>query len=79
MRDHQNHASPNSGWPEAAAAGVLGIQLGGSASYFGKIVHKPFIGAPLVAPQQQHILLVCRLALIACVLCLFFCLLLFSS
>jgi adenosylcobinamide-phosphate synthase len=72
VRDHQNHASPNSGWPEAAAAGALGIQLGGSASYFGKIVSKPRIGEPLCTPQRQHILLVCRLALIASAFCLLF-------
>ena len=43
-RDHANHASPNSGWPEAAAAGALGIRLGGTHTYFGKKVEKPTIG-----------------------------------
>ena len=69
-RDHQHHASPNSGWPEAAAAGALGLQLGGDAVYFGKIVSKPLIGEALVLPQPQHILLVCRLVLTASFLCL---------
>lgn len=69
-RDHQNHASPNSGWPEAAAAGALGLQLGGDAVYFGKIVNKPLIGEALASPQQRHILLVCRLVLTASLLCL---------
>ena len=27
-RDHDRHASPNAGWPEAAMAGVLGVRLG---------------------------------------------------
>ncbi|MBU4345393.1 MAG: adenosylcobinamide-phosphate synthase CbiB, partial [Proteobacteria bacterium] len=43
-RDGQNHSSPNSGMPEAAAAGALNIQLGGKIQYFGKISHKPTIG-----------------------------------
>ncbi len=43
-RDSQNHSSPNSGFPEAAAAGALGIQLGGTNSYFGRPVPKPTIG-----------------------------------
>ncbi len=69
-RDRQQHASPNSGWPEAAAAGALGIQLGGDAVYFGKIVSKPLIGEALAPPQQRHILLACRLVLTASLLCL---------
>ncbi len=43
-RDGRNHASPNSGIPEAAAAGALGVRLGGTNSYFGKPVPKPTIG-----------------------------------
>jgi len=43
-RDGQNHPSPNSAMPEAAAAGALNIQLGGNGRYFGKIFHKPVIG-----------------------------------
>ena len=46
-RDGRNHSSPNSGIPEAAAAGALGVQLGGTNYYFGKPVEKPTIGAPL--------------------------------
>ena len=38
------HASPNSGWPEAALAGILDCRFGGSHSYFGEEVFKPFIG-----------------------------------
>lgn len=43
-RDHRNHDSPNSGWPEAAMAGVLGLQFGGVNYYFGQPRRKPFIG-----------------------------------
>jgi adenosylcobinamide-phosphate synthase len=47
-RDCRNHSSPNSGFPEAAAAGALGVQLGGANRYFGKLVEKPTIGEPSV-------------------------------
>lgn len=43
-RDGRNHSSPNSGVPEAAAAGALGVQLGGVNRYFGREVVKPTIG-----------------------------------
>ena len=43
-RDHANHKSPNCAWSEAAAAGALHIQLGGTHNYFGKPVEKPAIG-----------------------------------
>ena len=43
-RDRRNHASPNSAQTESACAGALGIRLAGDASYFGKIVKKPYIG-----------------------------------
>jgi len=46
-RDHGNHLSPNCGYPEGAAAGALGIQLGGSHHYFGQLVMKPTIGDAL--------------------------------
>ncbi|WP_417916478.1 adenosylcobinamide-phosphate synthase CbiB [Candidatus Electronema sp. JC] len=70
LRDRRNHASPNSGWPEAAAAGALGVQLGGEASYFGKITRKPLIGDPLRAPAAAQIVMACRLAIAAALLCL---------
>ena len=38
------HASPNSGYPEAALAGILNCRFGGPHHYFGKEVWKPFIG-----------------------------------
>ncbi|MEJ5301681.1 MAG: adenosylcobinamide-phosphate synthase CbiB [Thermodesulforhabdaceae bacterium] len=46
-RDGKALASPNSGIPQAAMAGALGIQLGGPSSYFGKIVNKPTMGDPI--------------------------------
>jgi adenosylcobinamide-phosphate synthase len=44
LRDARKPASPNSGFPEAAMAGALGVQLGGSAVYFGQLVDKPVLG-----------------------------------
>lgn len=43
-RDRRNHASPNSGQCEAAAAGALHLRLCGPASYFGVRHDKPYIG-----------------------------------
>lgn len=47
QRDHGNHQSPNSGHPEAAVAGALGVRLGGGSCYGGVFKDKPFIGDPL--------------------------------
>lgn len=47
MRDRLNHPSPNSGHPEAAAAGALGVRLGGEARYQGVLSLKEHIGDPL--------------------------------
>lgn len=44
IRDRKKHISPNSGYPEAAVAGALGVRLGTGALYFGDIVEKPVIG-----------------------------------
>ena len=44
LRDRYNHSSPNSGHPESASAGALGIRLGGPTSYFGRLHEKPYIG-----------------------------------
>ena len=38
------HASPNSGWPEAALAGILDCRFGGPHYYFGEYFYKPYIG-----------------------------------
>ena len=50
LRDRLKHPSPNSGHPEAAAAGALRVRLGGMSSYRGKPSLKEYIGdshAPL--------------------------------
>ena len=42
--DARNHPSPNSGWPEAAMAGGLGLALGGPRTYQGGIIEGQWIG-----------------------------------
>ena len=44
IRDGRKHPSPNSGIPEAAMAGALGIRLGGPSTYGGVLSDKPGIG-----------------------------------
>ena len=56
LRDRKKHKSPNSAHTEAAAAGALDIQLGGSSFYFGKRVEKPTIGDPLRPVEPADIL-----------------------
>lgn len=60
-RDRLKHGSPNSGHPEAAVAGALGIRLGGPAVYFKTMVEKPFIGDALKPIEPEHILQTNRL------------------
>ncbi len=43
-RNGCRHASPNSGYPEAALAGILNCRFGGPHYYFGELFDKPFIG-----------------------------------
>ncbi|MBR0464067.1 MAG: cobalamin biosynthesis protein CobD [Clostridia bacterium] len=60
-RDHRNHLSPNCAWSEAAAAGALHIQLGGTHTYFGKTVVKPTIGDDDIPAAPEDISRVNRL------------------
>lgn len=50
------HASPNSGYPEAALAAILDCRFGGTHAYFGEPVEKPYIGTnarPLTTKDMQ--------------------------
>lgn len=60
-RDHANHPSPNSAWAEAAAAGALGIQLGGGAFYGGQWVEKKTIGDACRSVEPEDIRKACLL------------------
>lgn len=44
LRYGPEHASPNSGWPEAALASTIDCQFGGPHYYFGELFDKPYIG-----------------------------------
>lgn len=44
IRDRKNHKSPNCAFAEGAAAGAIGVKLGGTNIYFGQEVYKPTIG-----------------------------------
>ena len=74
IRDRYNHASPNSAQTEAACAGALHLRLAGDASYFGKIVKKPFIGDDIRPVEAEDIVrvnvLLYRSAVIGEILCL---------
>lgn len=81
-RDNKNHASPNSAQTESVCAGALGIQLAGDASYFGKIVKKPYIGDSVRAVEYEDIRRVNRLmyltAWLSAIICLLALLLLYA-
>lgn len=62
IRNARNHASPNSGWPEAALAGILNCQFGGTHNYFGQAFYKPHIGTnprPLTTSDMRRSLRIC--------------------
>ena len=75
-----HHASPNSGYPESALAGILNCQFGGTHSYFGEVIEKPTIGyndRPLYSSDMDR---ACRInlfteivmmLLVLCILVLF--------
>lgn len=70
LRDGGNHASPNSGRPEAAMAGALQVQLGGSSSYDGVAVTRPLIGDQRQSLTRTHISSAIELMAVASVLAL---------
>ena len=54
-RDGGKHPSPNSGRPEAAMAGALGVQLGGTNCYGGRPEQRPRLGDARVIIAPAHI------------------------
>jgi len=43
-RDARKHLSPNSGYPESAMAGALGVELGGPSLYHGVLRNAATLG-----------------------------------
>jgi adenosylcobinamide-phosphate synthase len=68
LRQGRRHLSPNSGYPEAAFAGALGVWLGGPNRYGGRLVAKPVIGEGLAAARPDHIPRACILATLSAAL-----------
>ena len=62
LRDRLKHPSPNAAHGEAAVAGALGVRLGGTSSYQGKISQKPYLGEPFEELTIYHIQAANRLA-----------------
>lgn len=67
-RDARRHPSPNSGFPEAAVAGALGLRLGGVNYYSGVAERRPYLGQQRQRPAPEHISLSIRLMLLATLL-----------
>jgi adenosylcobinamide-phosphate synthase len=65
LRDARKHASPNAGWPEAAMAGALGVQLGGPAWYDGALSQRPVLGEGRAATPSD-LTRALRIYLLAC-------------
>lgn len=63
-RDGHKHSSPNSGRPEAAMAGALGIQLGGINFYDGLPVEHPKMGDGTRAPVPHDVGLAVRIMVV---------------
>lgn len=77
-RNGSNHASPNSGYPEAALAGILNCRFGGPHYYFGQLFDKPFIGTndrPLTTDDMKTAVQINRTAEVLMVLAVCMCLL----
>src|SRR3989338_7715612 len=71
LRDGRKNPSPNSGIPEAAVAGALGVRLGGGNLYNSIPAPKPFIGDEREPLAIKHIREAIRIAYIASFLFMF--------
>ncbi|MBI5407430.1 MAG: cobalamin biosynthesis protein CobD, partial [Nitrospirae bacterium] len=68
LHDRKNHPSPNSGIPEAAVAGALGVQLGGVNYYQGVPSSRPFIGELRHDFSEGHIIGANRIMIVSSIL-----------
>lgn len=71
VADGGKHQSPNSGRLEAAVAGVLGVRLGGPASYHGELNDLPYLNLAGRSPSKKDILSAVWLMVICSLLALF--------
>jgi len=72
LRDGSKHISPNSGWPEAAMAGALQVQVGGWNVYAGISEEHPKLGEAINSLSPSHIQLAVQLMALASGLMLLF-------
>jgi adenosylcobinamide-phosphate synthase len=74
LRQGRQHSSPNSGYPEAALAGILDGQFGGPNYYRGILVDKPYIGVHVRCFHTSDVRRACQInalvALFMVLLCL---------
>ena len=70
MRDRKNHLSPNCAYSESLTAGALGIQLGGSHYYSGRLVEKQKIGNDLKKADVDDITKTVNMLRIVTFLCI---------
>ncbi len=78
VRDWRKSPSINSGIPESAFAGALGVKLGGNNYYNGIISMKPEIGDTIRPLDKEDIVLALKLVYASSLIFLFFCILIFS-
>lgn len=77
LRYGPQHASPNSGWPEAALAAILDCRFGGPHDYFGQEFYKPYIGQNprmLTFADMRRSIRLCIVAEVMAVILSVFCL-----
>lgn len=55
LSNANRHTSPNSGYPEAALAGIIGCRFGGPSDYSGEKVTKPYIGTSDKIPENADL------------------------
>ena len=78
-RNGRRHASPNSGYPEAAFAGILNCRFGGPHYYFGQLFPKPYIGEnerELTTADMKYAVRINRIAEVLMVFLVMICLIL---
>ena len=68
QRDGSLHPSPNSGRPEAAMAGILGVRLGGTNFYDGTAHHRPTLGQEGQEARSSDITLAAKIMVAASLL-----------
>ena len=53
LRDGSKHSSPNAGQVEAAMAGLLGVQLGGTNKYAEEVIESAHLGSEFPLPNRD--------------------------